>query len=78
MRVSWGREVQDGRKLTLSALPVTTRCSLAGLNARERISRSCAWTFELGSLGDLVSQLDKQPLAQSVSWLGMINRALTS
>jgi hypothetical protein len=42
---------------TLSALPVTSRCSVAGLNATARISESWAWTFSLGSVGVLVSHL---------------------
>ena len=43
---------------TLSALPVTSRCSVAGLNATARISESWAWTFSLGSVGVLVSHLE--------------------
>ena len=43
---------------TLSALPVTKRCSVAGLKATDKISASWAWILSLGSSGDLVSQLN--------------------
>lgn len=43
---------------TLSALPVTRRCSAAGLKDTARISLSWAWILVDASVGALVSQLE--------------------